>query len=141
MKRFDGIISGWLIPFVAALALFPMLLALMLPYNQTRSMPIGFYLRVPAWGLEPGDVVQVKNPMVPGYMGVSAYDNLVKRIASISEDGLYELQGNTLTSFDSDYYGLVGRDFIVARLIPVITWEKGSDEPENTNFIATGVGK
>ena len=88
-----------------------------LPVNLTRSMPRGVYLRLPAVNLAVGDIVQADNPS-PGLMGVTA-QNLLKRIAAVTEDGKYYLAGDSELSFDSRYFGFVGKDGIRAKLIPV----------------------
>lgn len=114
---------AFFVPFALAAALMIPITALVLPYNDTESMPLGFYLRLPAWNVEEGDLVQAENPMQPGWLGVMTDDNLLKRVASISPEGLYELQGDHPYSFDSTFFGLVGRERIRAELIPVLSFD------------------
>lgn len=111
-----------LVPFIVSSALFPLLFILIFPLNTTDSMPMGVYLRLPAWNVKEGDIVQAESPMVPGFLNTSSNGNLVKRVASV-KGGLYELQGDTVLSYDSDFYGMVGKENIIARLIPLAVFE------------------
>lgn len=93
------------------------------PINITPSMPYGIYLRLPSWELETGDYVQIDNPFIPGCFGVKVSSSLVKRIVEITEDQLFVLQGNHELSYDSRYFGAIGKEYIRYKLIPIITFE------------------
>lgn len=108
-----------LIPFIFASALLPFIFVMIFPYNGTSSMPEGLYLRLPAWNIGVGDIVQADSPMVDEYLGSHAKGNLIKHVTAI-ENGMYELQGETLLSYDSDFFGMVGKERIKAELIPVL---------------------
>lgn len=116
------------LPFAIGAMLAVAFLGVLFPYNYTDSLPVGFYLRLPAWNIAEGDIVQADSPMVRGYLGTHSDGNLAKRVASVSPDGLYELQGDTPLSYDSTFYGLVGPEYIKAELVPVLVKE------ENTRF-------
>lgn len=124
-----------LLPMLIALLIFPFVMLMAFPVNMTDSMPKGIYVRLPAIGrLEPGDLVQVESPMAHGYLGTNENGNLLKRIVSITEDGLYEVQGDTPLSYDSTFFGLIGREYIKARIIPLITETRGSKSPSDREF-------
>jgi len=112
-KRFFHIFGRFL---ACALLMF-CLLWIYFPYNSTPSMPIGIYFRLPPWNLKVGDIVQVDNPE-PGYLGINA-PSFIKRIASVDEQGCYEVLGDSQRSYDSRYFGNVKRSSIKAILIPV----------------------
>lgn len=109
------------VPFLAAVLVFVFYLMLFLPFNGTESMPIGFYIRLPIFGeVKVGDIVQVRNPMAPGFMGVYDDATLMKRVVRITDDGFYEVRGESKYSYDSRYFGLVSRDFLIARFYPAL---------------------
>lgn len=113
--------SALLIPFALALLVIIPMLVWMVPYNRSVSMPYGLYLRLPAWNVEEGDVVQAVNPMVRGYMGSHGTDNLLKRVVKV-EDGMYTLRGEHPLSYDSRFFGALGEEYIVSELVPLVTW-------------------
>lgn len=104
-------------PFIASLFVVVVLLGRILAVNTTRSMPYGLYMRLPAWNIEVGDLVELDNPLTDSF-GVKARWGLLKRIESI-QGGLYEVQGETEDSYDSTYFGLVGKEYIRHRVIPL----------------------
>ena len=110
--------------FPVSVALFVLFLSLFLRfcvvYNDSPSMPVGFYVRLPAWSVKEGDLVEVENPMGAGYLGVRAL-KLLKRVVSV-ENGYYTVKGESELSYDSRYFGAVGRKEIKARLLPLLTY-------------------
>ncbi len=110
--------------FPVSLAVFLVLLSLFarfcVVYNDSPSMPVGFYVKLPAWSVKVGDLVEVENPMGAGYLGVRALW-LLKRVASI-DDGYYTVRGDSALSYDSRYFGAVGRSAIKAELLPLMTY-------------------
>ena len=115
--RFPSFIA----PYLTALFLAVILGTLMIQPNQTHSMPYGLYLRLPAIGeLHEGDLVQVESPMRKGYVGSHGTTNLLKRIEKITDTGLYYVRGESEDSYDSRYFGFIGRDYIKARIVPLI---------------------
>lgn len=115
--------------FPVSVAIVLMLLSLFIRfcvvYNDSPSMPVGFYVRVPAWSVKVGDLVEVENPMGAGYLGVRAL-RLLKRVVSI-DDGYYTVRGESELSYDSRYFGAVGRKEIISKLHPLKTY--GSENP------------
>lgn len=115
--------------FPVSVAIVLMLLSLFIRfcvvYNDSPSMPVGFYVRVPAWSVKVGDLVEVENPMGAGYLGVRAL-RLLKRVVSI-DDGYYTVRGESELSYDSRYFGAVGRREIISKLYPLKTY--GSENP------------
>lgn len=108
-------------PYLLSLFITVLLGILMIQPNQTHSMPYGFYLRLPVIGtLHEGDLVQVESPMRKGYMGSHGTANLLKRIERITDTGLYYVRGESDDSYDSRYFGFIGRDYIKARVVPLI---------------------
>jgi type IV secretory pathway protease TraF len=110
--------------FPVSLAIFLIIVSLFVTfcvtYNDSPSMPVGFYIRLPAWSVEVGDLVEVENPMGAGYLGVRAL-RLLKRVVSI-DDGYYTVRGEDPRSYDSRYFGAVGRSAIKARIFPLLTY-------------------
>ena len=102
------------------LILVSLVLRLCVVYNDSPSMPVGFYLRIPAWSVEVGDLVEIENPMGAGYLGVRAL-RLLKKVVSI-DDGYYTVRGDSELSFDSRYFGAIGKTEIKARILPILTY-------------------
>jgi type IV secretory pathway protease TraF len=90
--------------------------------NYTASMPYGFYLRLPAWNLEVGDLVEMDNPFYESF-GVEAQRGLLKQITRIDGD-FYEVQGEGDLSYDSTYFGLVGKEYIRHRILPLYVFRE-----------------
>lgn len=112
---------SFIAPYLTALFLAVILGTLMIQPNRTHSMPYGLYLRFPAIGeLHEGDLVQVESPMRKGYVGSHGTTNLLKRIERITDTGLYYVRGESEDSYDSRYFGFIGRDYIKARVVPLI---------------------
>ena len=49
---------------------------------------------------------------------------LLKMVESVTEDGLYVVKGDHPYSYDSRYFGAVGRDYIKHKLVPVFTFKE-----------------
>ena len=94
------------------------------PINITPSMPYGLYIRLPAWNVKEGDLVELDNPLAPGTFGVYKSGGLLKMVESVTEDGLYVVKGDHPYSYDSRYFGAVGRDYIKHKLVPVFTFKE-----------------
>lgn len=109
--------------FAVAGMVFVMLLFHFFPINVTASMPYGIYMRLPAWWIDEGDYVELDNPLAPGTFGVYTRSGLLKRVESITPDGLYVVKGDHPYSYDSRYFGAVGRDYIKHRVVPVFTFK------------------
>lgn len=100
------------------------------PLNITASMPFGIYMRLPAWNIAVGDLVELDNPLSEEEseeLGVYERRGLLKRVERINEDGTVYVLGEHELSYDSRYFGSVERSCIKSRLIPVLT---GYDLPE-----------
>lgn len=97
------------------------------PINITPSMPYGVYMRLPAWNIKEGDLVELDNPLAPGTFGVYNSGGLLKMVESVTEDGLYVVKGDHPYSYDSRYFGAVGRDYIKHKLVPVFTFKELPD--------------
>ena len=85
--------SALLIPFALALLVIIPMLVWMVPYNRSVSMPYGFYLRLPAWNVEEGDVVQAVSHM-------RKMQSEIRRVVSMAEDELYEAAKRLRVPFD-----------------------------------------
>lgn len=109
-------------PIVIVLFVFVVVLAHFVCINFTPSMPYGLYLRLPAWNLEVGDLVEMDNPFYESF-GVDAQKGLLKQITGIEGD-LYEVQGEGELSYDSTYFGLVGKEYISHRIIPLYVFRE-----------------
>lgn len=105
---------------LAALAVFFILVKLF-PINYTASMPFGLYMRLPAWNIEEGDLVELDNPLDASAWGVHTRHGLLKRVDHINEDGTYYVLGEDEYSYDSRWFGAVGKEYIKSKLIPVWT--------------------
>lgn len=124
MKK-DGVLRYAFRLFLRLLAVtaFCALLICLIPFNYTPSLPYGFYLRIPAWNIKVGDYVEIDNPLTPEMFGVNNTTHLMKRVVSI-QDGLYEVRGTHERSFDSRYFGLIGREYIHCRMVPLVTFDE-----------------
>lgn len=109
-------------PIILGLFVAVVLLGRFLSFNTTASMPYGLYLRLPAWNLKAGDLVEMDNPFY-GSFGVEAQRGLLKRIEGIEED-MYEVQGEGDLSYDSTYFGLIGKEYIRHRIIPLYVFRE-----------------
>lgn len=107
-------------PLVLAIFLSVLAIGNLVPINDTASMPFGLYLRLPAWNLEVGDLVELDNPFYNSF-GVKAQRGLLKRIVN-KEGEMYEVQGENELSYDSTYFGLVGEEYIKHKLIEIWTF-------------------
>lgn len=109
---------------IAGIGLIFLLLAFHLfPLNITPSMPYGIYLRLPALRIKVGDYVQIDNPFITGCFGVKVSGSLVKRVVEITEEQLFVLRGEHELSYDSRYFGAIGKEYIRYKLVPIITFE------------------
>lgn len=109
-------------PIILGLFIVVVLLGHFLSFNTTASMPYGLYLRLPAWNLKVGDLVEMDNPFYESF-GVEAQRGLLKRIEGIEED-MYEVQGEGDLSYDSTYFGLVGKEYIRHRIVPLYVFRE-----------------
>lgn len=109
-------------PVILGLLVLVLLLGHFLSFNTTASMPYGLYLRLPAWKLKVGDLVELDNPFCDSF-GVNAQGGLLKRIERV-EGTLYEVQGEGELSYDSTYFGLVGKEYIRHRIIPLYVFRE-----------------
>lgn len=110
------------LPFSAALIAVLIMIGTAIRPNISHSMPYGLYLRLPVWGeIQEGDLVQLESPMRRGYLGSHASDNLLKRVESVASGPLYFVRGESDDSYDSRYFGFVGRPYIKARIVPIYT--------------------
>lgn len=109
-------------PIILGLFVAVVLLGHFLSFNTTASMPYGLYLRLPAWNLKAGDLVEMDNPFYESF-GVEAQRGLLKRIEKIEGD-IYEVQGEGDLSYDSTYFGLVGKEYIRHRIIPLYVFRE-----------------
>lgn len=91
------------------------------PVNYTASMPFGLYMRLPAWNIKEGDLVEVDNPLDSSAWGVYSRHGLLKQVDHINEDGTYYVLGENEYSYDSRYFGAVGKEYIKSKLIPLWT--------------------
>lgn len=91
------------------------------PINYTASMPFGLYMRLPAWNIKEGDLVEVDNPLDSSKWGVYHRHGLLKRVDHINEDGTYYVLGEDEYSYDSRYFGAVGKEYLKSKLIPLWT--------------------
>ena len=110
----------WFGPAVLASIAITLLFMIFVPFNGTPSMPYGWYVRLPAGNIQVGDLVELDNPF-RGLYGVEAERGLVKRVSSIEGD-LYEVRGEHPLSYDSRFFGLIGKEYIRHRLIPLVTF-------------------
>ena len=99
-----------------------LLLFHLFPLNVTASMPFGVYMRLPAIGIKEGDYVSLDNPLAIGAFGVKVLTGILKRVESITDEGLYVVKGEHEYSYDSRYYGAIGGEYIRNRLLPLITF-------------------
>lgn len=97
------------------------------PLNVTPSMPFGVYLRLPAIGIGEGDYVSLDNPLATGAFGVQIRTGILKRVESITDEGLYVVRGEHELSYDSRYYGAIGKEYIRNKLLPLITFRNLPD--------------
>lgn len=121
-----------ILPFVVALVAVLVITAHVVQFNPSPSMPLGWYLRVPAWNIEVGDIVEFDNPLSEGTFGVDTSTGIFKRVEAI-EDGMYRVKGDHPMSYDSRYFGLIGREYIRNELKPLATF---SELPEWMRKIA-----
>lgn len=84
-------------------------------------MPFGIYMRLPAWNIKEGDLVELDNPMDSSYLGVNVKHGLLKRVERIESDGSYYVLGEHELSYDSRYFGSVEKKYIKSKLIPILT--------------------
>ena len=91
------------------------------PVNYTASMPFGLYMRLPAWNIKEGDLVEVDNPLDSSKWGVYNRHGLLKQVDHINEDGTFYVLGESEYSYDSRYFGAVGKEYIKSKLIPLWT--------------------
>lgn len=109
-----------------ATGLLLLMLLYLIPFNSTASMPYGWYLRLPATNLKVGDLVEIDNPL-SGNFGIEAETGLLKKIVGIEGD-LYELRGEDpeegLLSYDSRFFGLVGKEYIRHKVVPLATFRE-----------------
>lgn len=109
------------------------------PLNVTPSMPYGLYMRLPAWNVKEGDLVEMANPLAYGSFGVRTGMALLKRVDHITDEGFYYVLGEHPQSYDSRYFGAVGKEYIRNRVVPVFTfrdlpdWLAGPSSEEDTN--------
>jgi type IV secretory pathway protease TraF len=125
MKKVENWLKRKLIrdgPIVLGVFCLVVLLGHFLCFNCTASMPYGLYLRLPAWNLEEGDLVELDNPFYESF-GVEAQRGLLKQITRIDGD-FYEVQGEGDLSYDSTYFGLVGKEYIRHRIIPLYVFRE-----------------
>lgn len=106
-----------------AFMVLTMLVFHFLPINVTQSMPYGLYLRLPAFYVKEGDYVELNNPMAKGFLGVDRTRGLCKRVDHITEEGLFYVLGEHELSYDSRYFGAVGKEYIEHKLLPVVTFK------------------
>lgn len=107
---------------LAAAVLLVIGLVKLFPINITASMPYGLYMRLPAWNIKEGDLVELDNPMEDSsHLGVYVRHGLLKRVERINEDGTYYVLGESELSYDSRYFGDVEKKYIKSRLIPIWT--------------------
>ena len=124
--KFAGKVFG----FAAAAFIALMILLYIFPINYTASMPFGIYMRLPAWNVKAGDLVELDNPLPAEEseaLGVYERRGLLKRVKSINDDGTYYVLGEHELSYDSRYFGNVDKELIRWRLVPVFT---GTNLPE-----------
>ena len=110
-----------ILPFVVALMAVLVLFAHCVQFNTSPSMPLGWYLRVPAWNIRIGDLVEFDNPFEEGVFGVGISTGIFKRVERI-EDGMYWVRGDDPMSYDSRYFGLLGREYIRNKVVPLATF-------------------
>lgn len=115
-----------LIVFLIAVLVF-LILVRLFPINTTASMPYGVYMRLPAWNIKVGDLVELDNPMDSSYLGVYDKHGLLKRVDHINEDGTYYVLGEHERSYDSRYFGAVDKSYIKSKLIPIWTTKELPD--------------
>lgn len=108
-------------PFLVSLFFLPFIIALILPFNSSYSMPYGWYLRTPPLFVKEGALVEVENPKI-GYMGVRT-KVLFKRIEKIDGDDI-TVKGEHKYSYDSRYFGSISRKDIKSNLFPVYTFHE-----------------
>ncbi len=120
MKWFIKEVGKKLLVLIGALSLALALIRLF-PINYTASMPFGLYMRIPAGNIKEGDLVEVDNPLDSSGWGVYNRHGLLKRVDHINPDGTYYVLGEDEYSYDSRYFGAVGREYIKSRLIPLWT--------------------
>lgn len=130
-KRTNTLIQVLFISFFAFVSLFLLLLQFgFIRYNESPSMPYGFYIKTVQSKLKEGSVVLLENPRSD--LSDSTY--LIKRIDHFEGDKAY-LKGSTsqeiykrcgikdLYSLDSDYFGLIEINKLT-KLRPLLTWNK-----------------
>jgi type IV secretory pathway protease TraF len=121
VKYWGRTIGRKLLILVIAVVVFLALLHFF-PINYTASMPFGLYMRLPAWNIQEGDLVELDNPMEDSsHLGVYVRHGLLKRVDHINEDGTYYVLGESELSYDSRYFGDVDKKYIKHRLIPLWT--------------------
>lgn len=124
---------------IIALIAIALMIALirLFPVNMTASMPFGIYMRLPAWHIKEGDIVELDNPLEKEEaeeLGVYVRHGLLKKVERIEADGRYYVLGEHPLSFDSRYFGPVEPEYIKCRLKPVLTttelpsWLKGRED-------------
>lgn len=99
-------------PRYAALFIFGVLMLRIFTMNVSASMPPGIYMRLPPVGIEKGDLIEFDNPMNSDMWGVGVRHGLLKRVTDISEDGMYYVLGEHPLSYDSRYYGWIGKEYV-----------------------------
>lgn len=111
------------LPFIAALALICLAVPHFVQFNTSPSMPLGWYLRLPAWNIRVGDLIEFDNPLSQGSFGVELTTGIFKRVESI-EDGMYRVVGDDIRSYDSRFYGLLGKEYVRHKLVPLATFSE-----------------
>lgn len=136
MKWFFKQFGKRIIFFIIAVIVFLALVRLF-PINTTASMPYGVYMRLPAWNIKEGDLVELDNPIDSSYLGVYDKHGLLKRVDHINEDGTYYVLGEHELSYDSRYFGSVDKSYIKSKLIPIWTTTELPDWLKKTETTVT----
>lgn len=117
-------------PWYVALYIFGILMLRVFTINTSASMPYGIYMRLPAIGIEKGDLIEFDNPMNQNMWGVNVRHGLLKRVTDINEDGMYYVLGEHPLSYDSRYYGWIGKEYIKHKIWRIWTPENIPSKPK-----------
>jgi len=113
---------------IILIVMFSVLLVLMLfGFNSSSSMPIGIYMRLPAWNLKVGQIVAFSNPLADGQFGVNVgSSSIIKRIVRLDGEKIY-VRGEDDAAYDSRYFGYLTSSYIRFRAVPVFVFDKVPD--------------
>lgn len=98
-----------------------LLVCVLFAFNSSPSMPMGLYLRIPAFDIKEGDIVAFENPMSSSMWGVNNSGSVIKTVYKVN-DKTVVLKGESTSPYDSRYFGELGRSYIRFKVIPVFTF-------------------